>query len=276
MNVPSRSSVNRRRLLLEGLVAVPAGTCVGTLATRSVSAEAVERWEAEMLAFEALDRSHDYPDDSVLFTGSSSIRLWETLERDMHPHPVIHRGFGGSTMADVVRLADRYIRPHRFRGRGLRRQRYLRQARDRPLSTRGLRVVRGIHQENPLLQSRGPDPGRGHHPNREPLEGLASHPRGQPLDRRTVRSRALHGVRPHAGSLSRRFRSADPDAVPGRSIAPQPGRICPVDTAYPLGTRSDPGLPAPDGRRLGRGRGSASVHRPLAMSQFVAAIWPLV
>jgi len=115
MNIPSHSSVNRRRLLLEGLVAAPAAACVGTLATRSVSAEAVERWEAEMLAFEALDRSHDYPDDSVLFTGSSSIRLWETLERDMHPHPVIHRGFGGSTMADVVRLADRYIRPHRFR-----------------------------------------------------------------------------------------------------------------------------------------------------------------
>jgi lysophospholipase L1-like esterase len=72
------------------------------------------KWEKEMLAFEALDREHDYPEHAVLFTGSSSIRLWETLEADMRPHPVIHRGFGGATMTDVVRLADRYIRPHRF------------------------------------------------------------------------------------------------------------------------------------------------------------------
>lgn len=107
-------SVARRRLV-QGFAAA----CLGC-GMRSSAAEPMEdrrpdpKWEKEMLAFEALDREHDYPEHAVLFTGSSSIRLWKTLETDMRPHPVIHRGFGGATMADVVRLADRYIRPHRF------------------------------------------------------------------------------------------------------------------------------------------------------------------
>lgn len=71
-------------------------------------------WEAEMLAFEELDRTEIYPPESILFTGSSSIRLWNTLEEDMAPYPVIQRGFGGSKITDVNRLADRYIAHHTF------------------------------------------------------------------------------------------------------------------------------------------------------------------
>src|SRR5690625_3877595 len=40
--------------------------------------------------------------------------MWETLERDMAPHAVIQRGFGGSRMADLLYYADRYIKPHTF------------------------------------------------------------------------------------------------------------------------------------------------------------------
>jgi lysophospholipase L1-like esterase len=113
-------SVTRRRLA-RGLAAAWLGGRMRAWAAESPGIrepdsrwEPDSKWEKEMLAFEALDRARDYPDDAVLFTGSSSIRLWKTLEADMRPHPVIHRGFGGATMTDVVRLADRYIRPHRF------------------------------------------------------------------------------------------------------------------------------------------------------------------
>lgn len=71
-------------------------------------------WEAEMQAFEELDRTEIYPPESILFTGSSSIRLWDTLEEDMAPYSVIQRGFGGSKITDVNRLADRYIAHHTF------------------------------------------------------------------------------------------------------------------------------------------------------------------
>jgi lysophospholipase L1-like esterase len=36
------------------------------------------------------------------------------VAQDMAPYPVIHRGFGGSNMTDVLRYADRYIKKHRF------------------------------------------------------------------------------------------------------------------------------------------------------------------
>ena len=43
----------------------------------------------EIEAFEKLDKEVDYPDNAILFIGSSSIRLWKTLDIDMSPYPVI-------------------------------------------------------------------------------------------------------------------------------------------------------------------------------------------
>ncbi len=68
-----------------------------------------------MKAFEALDAENTYLPESIFFTGSSSIVLWKTVAQDMAPYPVIHRGFGGSNMTDVLRYADRYIKKHSFR-----------------------------------------------------------------------------------------------------------------------------------------------------------------
>lgn len=71
-----------------------------------------EFWEREIEAFEAADAIR-FPDPGlILFTGSSSIRLWSTLEQDMAPLGVLNRGFGGAHMAHVVHFADRIIRPY--------------------------------------------------------------------------------------------------------------------------------------------------------------------
>ena len=44
----------------------------------------------------------DFPKEiEVLFTGSSSIRFWNSLEDDMHPLKVLNRGFGGAHIAHV-------------------------------------------------------------------------------------------------------------------------------------------------------------------------------
>ena len=42
------------------------------------------------------DRISPPPKNEFLFIGSSSIRLWDTLEEDMKPLKVINRGFGGA------------------------------------------------------------------------------------------------------------------------------------------------------------------------------------
>ncbi len=49
----------------------------------------------------------------ILFTGSSSVRLWISLKTDFPKHNVLNRGFGGSEMADLVIFVDKLIVPYR-------------------------------------------------------------------------------------------------------------------------------------------------------------------
>lgn len=45
----------------------------------------------------------------ILFTGSSSIRMWKELKTDFPGHNVLNRGFGGSDMADLLYYAEQLI-----------------------------------------------------------------------------------------------------------------------------------------------------------------------
>jgi lysophospholipase L1-like esterase len=72
----------------------------------------IDRFESAIIEFEKIDQENGYQPESVLFTGSSSIRMWKTLAEDMAPIPVINRGFGGSTIPEVLHYADRIILPH--------------------------------------------------------------------------------------------------------------------------------------------------------------------
>ncbi|MDG1911224.1 MAG: GDSL-type esterase/lipase family protein [Flavobacteriaceae bacterium] len=66
----------------------------------------------EIQAFEQLDKTQTYAADALLFIGSSSIRLWKTLEEDMKPYPVIQRGYGGAHFRDMVFFTDRILADH--------------------------------------------------------------------------------------------------------------------------------------------------------------------
>jgi lysophospholipase L1-like esterase len=72
-------------------------------------------WESTVQKFEARDRLKPPPSDVIVFTGSSSITFWSTLEQDMSPLPVINRGFGGSRLDDVVHYAPRLVVAYRPR-----------------------------------------------------------------------------------------------------------------------------------------------------------------
>ncbi len=71
-----------------------------------------EKWEKAIAAYEAEDRENPPPKGGILFAGSSTIRLWETLAEDFPDHKVINRGFGGSEIVDSTHFADRIIFPH--------------------------------------------------------------------------------------------------------------------------------------------------------------------
>ena len=69
-------------------------------------------WEDEIVAFEAAGAEAPPEPGAIVFTGSSSIRLWSTLSADMAPMRVLNRGFGGAHMAHVVEFADRIVTPY--------------------------------------------------------------------------------------------------------------------------------------------------------------------
>jgi hypothetical protein len=72
----------------------------------------VRFWEKDIRNFEQLDKNDKYPKDAVLFAGSSSIRLWTSLEKDMSPYHVIQRGYGGAKLSDFAVYAGRIFNPH--------------------------------------------------------------------------------------------------------------------------------------------------------------------
>jgi lysophospholipase L1-like esterase len=70
------------------------------------------RFEPEIRAFEAADRASPPPLGGVVFIGSSSIQHWSDVAADFPGVPVLNRGFGGSTLADVVYYEDRALLPY--------------------------------------------------------------------------------------------------------------------------------------------------------------------
>jgi len=103
----------RRWLAIAGGVVAVLGLG-GALAVHLFLANAGEAsfWESEIEAFEASDARAMPAPGAVLFVGSSSIRLWSTLERDMAPVRVLNRGFGGAHMDHVVEFAPRIVPPY--------------------------------------------------------------------------------------------------------------------------------------------------------------------
>lgn len=71
----------------------------------------VKAWEPEIARFDSLARNVKYPEEAVIFAGSSSIRLWSTLADDMSPYNVIQRGYGGAKMSDFAVYAERILSP---------------------------------------------------------------------------------------------------------------------------------------------------------------------
>lgn len=67
----------------------------------------------EIRAFESSDAKSPPPQNAVLFLGSSSIRLWKTLEQDFPGVKTINRGFGGSQIEHSTRYADKIALPYR-------------------------------------------------------------------------------------------------------------------------------------------------------------------
>ena len=60
------------------------------------------RFEKDIAAYEAGDKTNPPPQGAIVFTGASGIRLWKTLARDFPGLSVVNRAFGGSQLSDSI------------------------------------------------------------------------------------------------------------------------------------------------------------------------------
>lgn len=72
-----------------------------------------EKFEKEIAAYEAADKKNPPEPGAIVFIGSSTFRMWKSLEKDFPEHRVLNRGFGGSQMSDAVYFADRIVIPYK-------------------------------------------------------------------------------------------------------------------------------------------------------------------
>lgn len=66
----------------------------------------------EIQAFKSKDSISLPPKHAILFVGSSSFRKWVDVQNYFPGYTIINRGFGGSTLPDVIRYTDDIIFPY--------------------------------------------------------------------------------------------------------------------------------------------------------------------
>jgi lysophospholipase L1-like esterase len=79
--------------------------------TIGVYAQGPLRFKDDVAQLTANDQSLNKK-DIVLFTGSSSIRMWSSIQSDFPKYNIINRGFGGSQTSDLLYYFDQLIRPY--------------------------------------------------------------------------------------------------------------------------------------------------------------------
>lgn len=67
---------------------------------------------AEISAFKKLDSARFPGTGKILFIGSSSFTKWTDVQDYFPAHAIINRGFGGSTLLDVIRYEKEVIFPY--------------------------------------------------------------------------------------------------------------------------------------------------------------------
>src|ERR1700712_5521146 len=66
----------------------------------------------DIMAFKKQDSLNPPPKGAILFVGSSSFTKWKNVQNMFPAYTIINRGFGGSSLPDVIRYANDVIFPY--------------------------------------------------------------------------------------------------------------------------------------------------------------------
>jgi hypothetical protein len=84
---------------------------VGLLFVLPLSVQAQPPFYDEIQAFKKSDSTAFPPQHAILFVGSSSFHLWSDVQSYFPGYTIINRGFGGSSLPDVIYYSNDIIFP---------------------------------------------------------------------------------------------------------------------------------------------------------------------
>jgi len=73
------------------------------------------RFEKNVLAYEAADKTNPPPQNAILLAGDSQFYRWKTVHEDLPDYTVINRGIDSLETSDLVYFADRLVLPYKPR-----------------------------------------------------------------------------------------------------------------------------------------------------------------
>lgn len=82
---------------------------------RAQPAQPENRFERQVLAYEAADRTEAPSPGAILLAGDSQFFRWKTLAEDLPGFTIVNRGIDSFQTSDLIQYADRLVLPHRPR-----------------------------------------------------------------------------------------------------------------------------------------------------------------
>lgn len=82
---------------------------------QSASPDEILKWEADISVFDSLNIVEQSNANTLLVAGSSSVRIWNSIHKDLAPYQVMQRGYGGAKMTDFSYYAPRIIKAQQFK-----------------------------------------------------------------------------------------------------------------------------------------------------------------
>ena len=91
---------------------IPACLLILVSFTKTGPLHAQQPFENDIKAFKTKDSSAFPPKNAILFIGSSSFTYWTDVQQAFPGYTIVNRGFGGSTLPDVIRYTSDIIIPY--------------------------------------------------------------------------------------------------------------------------------------------------------------------